>query len=778
MALSEDQKLVIRQFPLSRILDHVRQTLLIPVADAPSEDTIADLLGALIGSPAAHALNSPSGNVAVVLFSILQNVRARQAPLKNFGPLVSLVAKQSSDATIWEAVYDLLQTLPPLTPPPRRALLPTFDGTPIRFSSDRLDDSETCQKVENEVFEELKGCTFRNVRGFVEKFFNPDTWRADQRAQLETVMTAYDSDHKIWSGFPTVTDEVSVWEWLRGLEDRLKGAPHQLFTTRTAHEFIERKGQLDVFFKTTTSTPTRKVAMNAAANAADMDKGHRYKDVLAVGELKKSYRSGNFKPTFKQIARLVRNVFTDQPIRRFVHAFSLCGTKMELWIFDRSGAYSSGPFDINEQPSSFARAFVGYLTMDDDPFGLDTFRKRDRENGLYQVTLDDESSGGGGKVKFTLGEAMVRRRAIACRATTCYRTMENQVVKFSWNSDKREAEAVQLRLAREKGVQGVASLVAYTRITSINELRQGLEFPESHKFRPVKADEEQGRKRKRLSGNDDRSAEFRRKKRLMSHPSSISLTPQKTNHTSQGLCATNEDQWDNRIFTCLVVSPAGRVLHEFQSIRELLHSMRDAVRAHQSLYETGGILHRDISPNNIIIIDGHGDSSNQNDGFKGMLIDLDLAKTRDSGPSGARHQTGTVQFMAIEVLDNYEHTYRHDLESFFYVLLWLCLSYDLTSHTKKVSQRVSLLDRWTGPTIRNIIMEKKVNVSANGWDDLLDEFPEECDTVKILCTKIRSILFGDNAKLFYGTPEGQEAEEAMYRDTIAAYNEAIAKLSD
>ncbi|OJD25349.1 hypothetical protein ACJ73_03286 [Blastomyces percursus] len=55
-----------------------------------------------------------------------------------------------------------------------------------------------------------------------------------------------------------------------------------------------------------------------------------------------------------------------------------------------------------------------------------------------------------------------------------------------------------------------------------------------------------------------------------------------------------------------------------------------------------------------------------------MLIDLDLAKEVGSGRSGARHQTGTMEFMAIEVLPNIDHSYRHDPESFFYVLLWQC----------------------------------------------------------------------------------------------------------
>lgn len=43
-------------------------------------------------------------------------------------------------------------------------------------------------------------------------------------------------------------------------------------------------------------------------------------------------------------------------------------------------------------------------------------------------------------------------------------------------------------------------------------------------------------------------------------------------------------------------------------------------------------------------------------GFTGMLIDADLAKKVGSKPSVARHQTGTMGFMAIEVLLGFSHT--------------------------------------------------------------------------------------------------------------------------
>jgi hypothetical protein len=46
------------------------------------------------------------------------------------------------------------------------------------------------------------------------------------------------------------------------------------------------------------------------------------------------------------------------------------------------------------------------------------------------------------------------------------------------------------------------------------------------------------------------------------------------------------------------------------------------------------------------------------DTFKGMLIDLDLARVKDSSPSEARHQTGTMQFIAADVLCTALLTFR------------------------------------------------------------------------------------------------------------------------
>jgi hypothetical protein len=111
------------------------------------------------------------------------------------------------------------------------------------------------------------------------------------------------------------------------------------------------------------------------------------------------------------------------------------------------------------------------------------------------------------------------------------------------------------------------------------------------------------------------------------------------------LVGCESEAYGNWVHCCLVVSLAGRLLHAYRLTKELLGALRDAVRGHKSLLKDGKILHRDISENNIIITE----AASKGEPI-GRLIDLDLAKELDSVLSGASHRTGTMQFMAIEVL--------------------------------------------------------------------------------------------------------------------------------
>ncbi|OCH84537.1 hypothetical protein OBBRIDRAFT_696665, partial [Obba rivulosa] len=107
---------------------------------------------------------------------------------------------------------------------------------------------------------------------------------------------------------------------------------------------------------------------------------------------------------------------------------------------------------------------------------------------------------------------------------------------------------------------------------------------------------------------------------------------------------------------------------------------------HHWAWTIAEVLHRDVSINNVMFYRDVARNS-----VIGVLCDWDLANKKDLlGPDfltseelrrrEAKYRTGTGPFMAIELLNEPRreagvdltpnHQYRHDLESFFYVLVW------------------------------------------------------------------------------------------------------------
>ncbi|KAH8713512.1 hypothetical protein HC256_006658 [Beauveria bassiana] len=771
MTLTEEQINTIADCPLNDSLTRFSQKLShLEGSNEAWRTDVATVLPVLIASPAAYNLALPDGgvNVAVKLLTILQHVRGGLLKFDHFRPLINAVATDSPDTDVWAAVIDLIDTVNPSTPPPS-SIIPTGHGTPVKTSSSRLEDSETRDIVERELFYEIKDCTHRGVPGFFEKHFDTANWTKAQAKMLKSILANHDGTK--WIDFPADPWEAAVWKWLQGLEEKaLAGAQYTLHTNKSATEFKERRGQMDIFFQKPERTKGR----------------FEYKHVLVAGEHKRSFATADFKACMLQLTRHVRSIFADQPMRRFVHAFTIKAATMELWMYDRSGAYSSGEFNIHHEPEKVARALVAYATMDNGAMGLDM--SIEWKNSHRYITVED---GNGDDKRVELNRLLVRQRAVVCRGTTCFSTKQG-VAKFSWRSDKRQpSEVKHLKLAQEKDVEGVATLVGHREITSIADLRAGLEFSSStrHAFRTTAQDrscgynrlqgsESSGSSRKRKSSDNNphprttRRSNSQKYTLRQAYDQSSEANDEASGEAKSSIYTPNrEDPYENRILSCIVISPAGRVISDFSTIRELLEALRDAIRAHRSLYLQGRILHRDISSNNIIIT-----RPDQADGFKGMLIDLDLAKERNSGPSGARHQTGTVQFMAIEVLRGVDHTYRHDLESFFYVLIWMCArcAWDEVKRFRKEGETApeeSLLRKWEIGSFKDIASAKMGHMTVNSLEDIMKEFPESFDMIKPLCLRIRSILFGDTARMMIGTPAGDP--ERLYDRITAAFGEVV-----
>ncbi|KAL8673853.1 MAG: hypothetical protein Q9168_001718 [Polycauliona sp. 1 TL-2023] len=765
--LWQNDRDVIAEHPLDKCLDHLQDPLrkaeqnyrlgslsydgTVDSLDSGPQKAISRLLSALQGSEVALDLRSKTGHgdVASELSALFRRVRINQFNYEHYRALSRLVIKQASDVDIWNAVFDLIITVSRTTPP--TSVPVSFDGTPITSSSALQQGGEQTQKlVEARIFEEIRGSTHQDVDGFFSKYFEGKPW-TERTKEVYSAVRERHVDGR-WTDFPQTP----------------------------------AKRQIDLFVKPNNEKLSKVV--------------HDWKDVEVIGELTETDKTKNItKAKLLQIARYVRDVFSIHPTRRYVHAFILRGNDMQAWVFDRSGPYSSTAFDIHKEPERFIRTIAGYVMMSDEELGLDTFIQRD--DGNQFITVVEDATGKERRLQLE-PDPIAYQRAIACRGTSCFRarTLSSEdlryVVKFSWVSDKRRPEADLLRLARERGVEGVAKLFGHHRITSIADMREGLTFGKPYAFRnttlgPASSFSqsqsllsqsfgqrfglgtagEPPKKRKSVDAGGSPSTRSR----------SNSQSPDKAkrdtevNSQTTSLYTHDDSSFDNRIFGCLVISPGGRAIRDFGSIPELLEALRDAIRAHRSLYTKGKILHRDISENNIIITD-----PKEADGFTGMLIDVDLAKEIGSGRSGARHQTGTMEFMAIQVLQRVAHTYRHDLESFLYVLLWMCARRAWEREFKcKPEDRPkrNILTKWYTGSFDDIADAKKGYMHIDDFEKILNEFPTAFDHVKPLCEKMRGVLFPllKDGALFTGTPSGPP--EKLYDPIIEAFDIAIANMA-
>lgn len=127
---------------------------------------------------------------------------------------------------------------------------------------------------------------------------------------------------------------------------------------------------------------------------------------------------------------------------------------------------------------------------------------------------------------------------------------------------------------------------------------------------------------------------------------------------------------------------------------------------HQALRQKAGILHRDISVNNVLV------NEEVNSTWPGFLIDLDLAiREKRLKASGALDKTGTKVFMAIGALTGETHSFMHDLESFFWVLFWICIHY---TGPKGANRVVPEFDEWNFQTIEALATTKIGTISDDG----------------------------------------------------------------
>ena len=128
--------------------------------------------------------------------------------------------------------------------------------------------------------------------------------------------------------------------------------------------------------------------------------------------------------------------------------------------------------------------------------------------------------------------------------------------------------------------------------------------------------------------------------------------------------------------------------------------------------------------------------------------------------------------MAIGVLKGERHTYRHDLESLFYVFLWTII----TDH-KSSSPLGSKLEAWSRGTWDDpaLPQRKLLDMTRDGFQTILKEFGPQYHSLKLLAERLHEILFPlREGAIWTGTDLSREGTDKLYDGMIRVFEDAIA----
>ncbi|KAG6090077.1 hypothetical protein E4U31_007957, partial [Claviceps sp. LM219 group G6] len=215
------------------------------------------------------------------------------------------------------------------------------------------------------------------------------------------------------------------------------------------------------------------------------------------------------------------------------------------------------------------------------------------------------------------------------------------VLKDSWQYPEREEEG---DLLREAGEQGVVNVARYYHHETVqvrgmiddvrNGVRQGLDMTTASKSRPRLPQPSSGATTKELPMRQKSIRTSRSTKRPLDQAGST-LPPSKRTCAKSIISMTAAAEPLNRVHRRVIVRDFGKPIYTASSRKALLACLEGCMKGHKSLYDKG----------------------------------------REK-PSGAHGRTGTLVFMAIGLLRGEEHSFMHDLESFFWVLFWICVNYE------------------------------------------------------------------------------------------------------
>ncbi|VDB85708.1 Bgt-50329 [Blumeria graminis f. sp. tritici] len=784
-------------------------TNLIPISTA-----LSNLLTSLFHYVTFHLVPSAFHvNMPARINSIKVRLDSQSISSKHFIPLINSILAEETDIEIWKQLTDLVDSLEPMPPTVMDVRsAPPIDSRHIRCTAPLEGQDQFMESLKDELRTELAGTIFENVDGFYKKYFEGTTWANKCKDIAKRYVNRRD---KVSFQFPTNPTEANVWEWIKAVQARFI-EPYKPYKTSKEQKPIPLRAET---FQTTGpgqingGLAPRQIDIFLKSRHLPARTPHDWRDVLVIGELTTS-PVGKWTDKFLQLSVYMREVFAAQPLRRFVHGFLMFGTQLQLWISWRAVGRKSEAELLMK-----ARGVRGLATLigSSDTCKISELRseltftegmKKDIHPPESKMTTACNSAQSGslnsgesaelnGGVKrgseFIDGDNKqeIRRSKRACVVNISRQAQLNAAIARIRKSVKSGASGSKTGAKNGSKTSEANANPAIEQAASETPTAQDNMATESSLNVGQGSNSSLGKRNRDTDDNNANTDVDMLPERDMKKLCITSNTGESDLEASAGPVTTQENDvpgasgeqalvdaemktsapvpdvtntdsptiYRNRWKTVIASKPFGRAIDEDTTPLELICGLRDAIKGHKSLFMDSKILHRDISTNNIILTD-----PKLNDGCYGVLIDLDLAisMSDDSCSADAKLLTGTMEFIALGILDAHAnptgngvvHSYRHDLESFFYVLISVCVRLGWPS---KKSPFIGTLRKWY----------------KDFKNKILNVFSPKFDCVKELASKLRIKLFQRNIDPCIET---DPFPEDLYNSILKAFDEEIVKM--
>ncbi|KAJ1993672.1 hypothetical protein GGI25_001563 [Coemansia spiralis] len=459
-----------------------------------------------------------------------------------------------------------------------------------------------------------------------------------------------------------------------------------------------------------------------------------YRTLSIIIEAKRTPSKVDTEEAYAQLFGYVRHMYACQPDRRFVWGLICCGSVANACIFTNYRAYASPNMDVTTPGGreEFVRLLVGWSLCDMRQLGRDETIFNNFQLNCLEINVPTSNSKSNCKTYYS-NNVIVSADRLFGRYNRCFVATDIKPEKRISDDNPMIYTAVSKDTwAMFSNKQAPSKGKASTDHNNDDNdgqssLAAGATPWPSTEFEPAKnarCEVTILKKIKKILGNEYMKGRYPEVVAggCIYQSSSPNNVPDCTRKVIGGLELEQQLTTPFCLHIRYAMSPVGEPLETVRSVRELLVVLRDAMECHFAIFTKCGILYRDISNNNILVVrDGSGD-------VHGLLIDFDCAIDSSLIGSNRRpERTGTLPFMRVANLENlpFERTMLDDWESLLYLVCWLC-SYGIndTVPLRNDAYKLPILKWSVGHDVLDIANAKRYHLSTmdNFSDFITDNF--------------------------------------------------------